>query len=106
LALAEKFNGDLWRRVLDSASNPFGSVGQFVRVDIYSNAATRTGHALLRFETSYRLFEVISAARALKLNLSRVNVEGRKLHEPVAALCLWAAENAVFLDRVQARKER
>ena len=74
LALAEKFNGDLGRRVLDSTSNPFGSVGQSVRVDIYSYATTRTGHVLLRFESGYRLFEVISAAWALKLNLSRVNV--------------------------------
>jgi hypothetical protein len=74
LALAEKFNDDLRRRVLDSRSNLFDSVGQFVRVDIYSYATTRTGHVLLHFELGYRLFEVISAAWALKLNLGRVNV--------------------------------
>jgi hypothetical protein len=40
----------------------------------YSYATTRTGHVLLHLESGYRLFEVISAAWALKLNLGRVNV--------------------------------
>lgn len=36
----------------------------------------------------------------------RLTEDGRRLHEPVAALCRWAAENAEFLDAVQARKGR
>jgi hypothetical protein len=49
LALTEKFNGDLRWRFLDRLFNLFGGVGQSVRVDIYSYATTRTGHAPLRF---------------------------------------------------------
>jgi DNA-binding HxlR family transcriptional regulator len=30
----------------------------------------------------------------------RLTENGRKLHEPVAALCLWAAENSDFLDTI------
>ena len=33
----------------------------------------------------------------------RLTDDGRKLHEPVAALCQWAAANAGFLDAVHAR---
>ncbi len=34
----------------------------------------------------------------------RLTEAGRKLHEPVAALCRWASENAPFLDAVHARR--
>ncbi len=34
----------------------------------------------------------------------RLTEAGRRLHEPVAALCLWAAENAAFLDAIHARR--
>ena len=34
----------------------------------------------------------------------RLTEAGRKLHEPVAALCAWAATNAGFLDAVHARR--
>jgi DNA-binding HxlR family transcriptional regulator len=30
--------------------------------------------------------------------------DGRRLHEPVAALCAWSIENAPFLDAVLARR--
>lgn len=33
----------------------------------------------------------------------RLTEDGRRLHEPVAALCRWAAANASFLDAVAAR---
>ena len=36
----------------------------------------------------------------------RLTEDGRKLHEPVAALCRWASEHADFLDAIQARKHR
>jgi hypothetical protein len=49
LALTEKFDGDLRWRFLDSFLNLFGGVGQSIRVDIYSDATTRTGHMVLRF---------------------------------------------------------
>jgi DNA-binding HxlR family transcriptional regulator len=34
----------------------------------------------------------------------RLTAEGKRLHEPVAALCQWAIENAKFLDAVHARR--
>jgi DNA-binding HxlR family transcriptional regulator len=34
----------------------------------------------------------------------RLTAEGKRLHEPVAALCRWAIENAKFLDAVHARR--
>ena len=49
LALAEKFDGDLRGSFLDSLLYFFGSVGQSIRVDIYSDATTWTGHVLLCF---------------------------------------------------------
>lgn len=33
----------------------------------------------------------------------RLTEDGHRLHEPVASLCLWAAENTSLLDRVAAR---
>ena len=34
----------------------------------------------------------------------RLTAEGKRPHEPVAALCQWAIENAKFLDAVHARR--
>jgi hypothetical protein len=73
-ALAEKFNGNLGGRFLDSPSNLSNGVGQLIRVDIYSYATTRARHMLLCFYLPYRLFEVMSAAWALKFNFIGVNV--------------------------------
>jgi len=36
----------------------------------------------------------------------RLTDSGRKIHEPVAALCRWAAENAPFLDEVDERRRQ
>lgn len=35
----------------------------------------------------------------------RLTVEGQRLHEPVAALCEWASENAEMLDAVHERRK-
>lgn len=35
----------------------------------------------------------------------RLTAAGRKLHEPVAALCAWASGNAPFLDAIHARRD-
>ena len=34
----------------------------------------------------------------------RLTADGRRLHAPIAALCEWAAENADFLDTIEARQ--
>jgi DNA-binding HxlR family transcriptional regulator len=47
----------------------------------------RTVHQVVPPRTEYRLTEA-----------------GRRLHEPVAALCLWASENAALLDAIHARR--
>jgi DNA-binding HxlR family transcriptional regulator len=36
----------------------------------------------------------------------RLTAEGRRLHEPVAALCAWAMKNARFIDAVHARQKK
>jgi len=36
----------------------------------------------------------------------RLTEDGRKLHEPVAALCAWSMRNADFLDQIAARRPR
>jgi hypothetical protein len=65
---------ELRRKFFGSLVYLFGCVGHSIRVDIYAYATTRTDHVLLRLQLPYRLFEVISAAWALKLNLIGVNV--------------------------------
>ena len=35
----------------------------------------------------------------------RLTEDGRKLHEPVEALCAWSVKNAEFLDRLAARRQ-
>jgi DNA-binding HxlR family transcriptional regulator len=47
----------------------------------------RTVHQVVPPRTEYRLTEA-----------------GRRLHEPVAALCLWASENTALLDAIHARR--
>lgn len=34
----------------------------------------------------------------------RLTPDGRRLHEPVAALCTWAAEHEAFLDELHQRR--
>ena len=36
----------------------------------------------------------------------RLSAEGRRLHEPVAAMCEWATKNAKFLDAIHARQKK
>jgi DNA-binding HxlR family transcriptional regulator len=36
----------------------------------------------------------------------RLTDEGRRFHEPVAALCKWAADNAQLLDAVHQRRQK
>lgn len=36
----------------------------------------------------------------------RLSAEGRRLHEPVAAMCEWATKNAKFLDGIHARQKK
>jgi DNA-binding HxlR family transcriptional regulator len=36
----------------------------------------------------------------------RLSAEGRRLHEPVAAMCEWATKNAKFLDAICARQKK
>ncbi len=36
----------------------------------------------------------------------RLTPDGRKLREPVACLCAWAAGNQAFLDTIAARRDR
>lgn len=36
----------------------------------------------------------------------QLTADGRKLHEPVAALCLWAVDNVEFLDKIAERKRQ
>jgi DNA-binding HxlR family transcriptional regulator len=36
----------------------------------------------------------------------RLSAEGRRLHEPVAAMCAWATKNAKFLDAIHSRQKK
>ena len=72
--LAKELDRDLRRSLVDGLLHLLGGVGQLIRIDIDSYPTTRADHAPLRLQSRYGLFQFMSAARALKLDLTGVNV--------------------------------
>jgi protein required for attachment to host cells len=74
LDLAKELDRDLRRSLVDGLLHLLGGVGQLICIDIDSYPTTRADHVPLRLQSRYGLFQFISAARALKLDLTGVNV--------------------------------
>jgi DNA-binding HxlR family transcriptional regulator len=80
-----RFN-EMQRRIPDISKKMLAQVLRSLESD---GLVERTVYPVVPPKTEYRLTE-----------------DGRRLHEPVAALCAWSVENAAFLDRIAARRGR
>ena len=77
--LTEKPDRDLRRDFIERFLNFFSCLGQSVRIDIDSDATTRTAHVFVRLKPPNGLYEVLPAIRTLKSDFVRadINHQGR-----------------------------
>jgi hypothetical protein len=65
---AKELDRDFWGHFPDRLVNFVGRVGQTVSIDVDANAAIRTLHVLIRFQSPDALFKVMAAVRTLKFD--------------------------------------
>jgi hypothetical protein len=76
--LAKKLDRNLRGYFVDCLLNFFGGLGKPVCVHIDSDAATRTGHMLVRLEPPDRLFELVSTPWTLESDFVSIGLDYRE----------------------------